>query len=232
MSVVLKPPPAALVPVTDPPGASFPVRRIYCVGRNYVEHAIEMGHTGREAPFFFLKPADAVLADPQGHAVRMNYPSQTKSLHHEVELVVAIGQGGKDIDPKRALEHVWGYAVGIDMTRRDLQNESKKLGRPWCTGKGFDQSAPISAIKPAAQCQLTDDTRITLEVNGSVRQDSRIGKLIWSVPEIISHVSTFWQLAPGDLIFTGTPEGVNAVERGDILTAEVEGIGRLRVQID
>jgi fumarylpyruvate hydrolase len=232
MSVVLNPPPAAVVPVTEPAGGLFPVRRIYCVGRNYVEHAIEMGHTGREAPFFFLKPADAVLADPQGHTLRMNYPSQTKSLHHEVELVVAIGKGGANIDPLRALDHVWGYAVGIDMTRRDLQNESKKLGRPWCTGKGFDQSAPIGAIKPAAACHLTPDTRITLEVNGSVRQDSRIGKLIWSVPEIISHVSTFWQLAPGDLISTGTPEGVNAVERGDILTAEVEGVGRLRVQID
>lgn len=232
MNLVIKPVPPATVPVTDPPGGSFPVRRIYCVGRNYVEHAIEMGHTGREAPFFFLKPADTVLADAQGHAVRMNYPSQTKSLHHEVELVVAIGTGGKDIAPEKALDHVWGYGVGLDMTRRDLQGESKKLGRPWCTGKGFDQSAPISAIKPAAQCRLTADTRISLEVNGSMRQDSTIGKLIWSVPEIIAHVSTFWALAPGDLIFTGTPEGVNAVERGDILTAEVEGVGRLRVQID
>ena len=216
-------------------GASFPVRRIYCVGRNYAEHAIEMGHSGREAPFFFMKPADAVLPLEGGELPpvgTMYYPSLTKSLHHEVELVVALGKGGRNIQAENALEHVWGYAVGIDMTRRDLQNEMKKQGRPWSIAKGFEQSAPISPIKPAAQCEITADTRISLEVNGSLRQDSVIGKMIWSVSEIIAHLSTAWTLAPGDLIFTGTPEGVNAVERGDTLTARVDGVGALRLRID
>jgi len=216
-------------------GALFPVRRIYCVGRNYAEHAIEMGHTGREAPFFFMKPADAVLPLEGGELPpvgTMYYPSLTKSLHHEVELVVALGKGGRNIQPENALEHVWGYAVGIDMTRRDLQNEMKKQGRPWSIAKGFEQSAPISPIKPAALCEITAGTRITLDVNGSLRQDSVLGKMIWSVSEIIAHLSTAWTLAPGDLIFTGTPEGVNAVVRGDMLTARVDGVGALRLRID
>src|SRR5258706_8308123 len=163
MSYVIPTPPIASVRVAGS-DALFPVRRIYCVGRNYVEHAIEMGHTGREAPFFFMKPADAVLA-LEGGAMppvgTMYYPSLTKSLHHEVELVVAIGKGGRNIQAASALEHVWGYAVGIDMTRRDLQNDAKKQGRPWCVSKGFDHSAPISPIRPAAQCRIEPDTRIT-----------------------------------------------------------------------
>jgi fumarylpyruvate hydrolase len=234
MSYVIPTPPIASVRVAGS-DALFPVRRIYCVGRNYVEHAIEMGHSGREAPFFFMKPADAVLP-LEGGAMppvgTMFYPSLTKSLHHEVELVVAIGKGGRNIQAVNALEHVWGYAVGIDMTRRDLQAEAKKLGRPWDIGKGFEQSAPISPVKPKAQCEIGPDTRISLDVNGSLRQDSTLGKLIWSVPEIIEHLSKAWELAPGDLIFTGTPEGVNAVGRGDLLTAKVDGVGALRVRID
>ena len=211
--------------------ARFPVRRVICVGRNYVEHAIEMGHSGREAPFFFLKPADAVLPVAAGEVGRMHYPSATTSLHHEVELVVAIGRGGRDVPVERALDHVWGYAVGLDMTRRDLQGEAKKLGRPWCTGKGFEESAPIGEIVAKAESKVGPDTPIVLEVNGAVRQKSTIGKLIWNVPEIIAAVSTLWDLAPGDLIFTGTPEGVNAVGVGDRLDARVEGVGRLQVEV-
>jgi fumarylpyruvate hydrolase len=211
--------------------AAFPVHRIYCVGRNYVEHAIEMGHTGREAPFFFMKPADAVLPVAQGTLGRMRYPTLTKSLHHELELVVAIGTGGRDIPAARALEHVWGYAVGLDMTRRDLQGDAKKLGRPWDIGKGFDESAPIGALRRAEECKLDAATPITLTVNGQPRQSSTLGKLIWSVPEIIEHLSKAWTLAPGDLIYTGTPEGVAAVEVGDVLSARVEGVGTLELQI-
>jgi fumarylpyruvate hydrolase len=169
-----------------------------------------------------------LLAGADG-AVRMRYPSLTKSLHHEVELVVAIGKGGRDIRAADAMAHVWGYGVGIDMTRRDLQGEAKKQGRPWDTGKGFEESAPVSALVPAASCRVGPDTRIMLEVNGVRRQDSTIAKLIWNIPEIIEHLSTAWTLAPGDLIFSGTPEGVAAVEVGDVLDCAVEGVGRLRV---
>jgi fumarylpyruvate hydrolase len=229
MTYVLPAPAVAAVPVAGAvPGALFPVHRIYCVGRNYVEHAKEMGFTGREPPFFFMKPADAVLCGA-GDKVSMHYPGLTSNLHFEVELVVAIGQGGRNIAAADALAHVWGYGVGIDMTRRDLQNEAKKTGRPWCIGKGFDEAAPISALVPAAQCALGEDTRITLAVNGTTRQDSTLGKLIWSVPEIIAHLSTAWTLAPGDLIFSGTPEGVNSVVVGDVMTASVAGVGALQV---
>ncbi|MDQ2928053.1 MAG: fumarylacetoacetate hydrolase family protein, partial [Pseudomonadota bacterium] len=215
MSHVFAPPAIASVPVAGTAGESFPVHRIYCVGRNYVEHAKEMGFTGREPPFFFLKPADAVLFVAEGQAGRMTYPSLTKSLHHEVELVVAIGTGGSDIKAADAMKHIWGYAVGLDMTRRDLQGEAKKLGRPWDIGKGFDHSAPIGPVRRAAECKVGSDTKISLEVNGTVRQQSTIGKLIWSVAEIIEHLSAAWELAPGDLIFSGTPEGVAAVVAGD-----------------
>jgi fumarylpyruvate hydrolase len=232
MSFVLPLPPVAAVPVVGgEPGELFAVRRIYCVGRNYVEHAIEMGHTGREAPFFFLKPADTVVPVHEGTVGRMHYPGLTKSLHHEVELVVAIGTGGRNIAAADAHKHVWGYAVGLDMTRRDLQNESKKLGRPWCTGKGFDESAPIGPLRRVADCSLNADSKIVLDVNGAPRQSSVIGKLIWSVPEIIEHLSTAWELAPGDLIFTGTPEGVAAVVQGDTLSAHIDGVGSLQVLI-
>ena len=232
MTFVFTPPVAAAVPVQGGAAtALFPVHRIYCVGRNYVEHAIEMGHSGREAPFFFMKPADAVLPVAEGTVGAMRYPSMTANLHHELELVVAIGQGGRDIPAAKALSHVWGYAIGLDMTRRDLQNEAKKLGRPWCIGKGFDESAPIGPIKRAEECSLSADTKITLEVNGNPRQASTLGKLIWSVSEIIEHLSKAWELQPGDLIFTGTPEGVAAVEVGDTLRASLDGVGTLEVQV-
>ena len=231
MNYVLPPAAMASVPVAGSADAAFAVHRIYCVGRNYVEHAVEMGFTGREAPFFFLKPADAVLPVAEGSVGRMRYPSLTKSLHHEVELVVAIGKGGRDIAAADAQAHIWGYAVGLDMTRRDLQGEAKKLGRPWDIGKGFDQSAPIGLLRKAADCKVSAATKITLEVNGKVRQTSEIGKLIWNIGEIIQHLSAAWELAPGDLIFTGTPEGVAAVEPGDTLSATVEGVGSLQVQI-
>ena len=232
MNHVLTPPATPVVPVVGGAAdAVFPVHRIYCVGRNYVEHAVEMGFTGREPPFFFLKPADAVLPVAEGSVGRMRYPSLTKSLHHEVELVVAIGKGGRDIKAADAMKHVWGYAVGLDMTRRDLQGEAKKLGRPWDIGKGFDESAPIGPLRRAADCKVDATTKITLEVNGKVRQTSEIGKLIWNIGEIIEYLSAAWELAPGDLIYTGTPEGVAAVEPGDTLAARVDGVGSLRLQI-
>jgi fumarylpyruvate hydrolase len=209
----------------------FPVNRIYCVGRNYVEHAIEMGHSGREAPFFFMKPADAVLPIAEGVVGKMHYPTLSKSLHHELELVVAIGKGGRDIPAAQAMQHVWGYAVGLDMTRRDLQADAKKLGRPWDIAKGFDESAPIGPVKRAADCRIDANSVIALEVNGKPRQASTLGKLIWSVAEVIEHISKAWELAPGDLIFSGTPEGVAAVEVGDTLSGRVDGVGTLQVQM-
>jgi fumarylpyruvate hydrolase len=232
MNYVLAPAPTAAVPVSGgAPDAMFAVHRIYCVGRNYVEHAKEMGFTGREPPFFFLKPADAIVPIAEGTVGRMRYPTLTKDLHHEVELVVAIGKGGRNIKAADALSHVWGYAVGLDMTRRDLQGEAKKLGRPWDIGKGFEQSAPIGPIKKAADCKVGAETAITLEVNGKMRQTSTIGKLIWNIGEIIEHLSAAWDLAPGDLIFSGTPEGVAAVVAGDTLSARVDGVGTLQVKV-
>jgi fumarylpyruvate hydrolase len=232
MSHVITAAPVPAVPVSGAaPGATFPVRRIYCVGRNYVEHAKEMGFTGREPPFFFLKPGDAIVPVSEGTTGRMRYPSLTKDLHHEIELVVAIGTAGRDIKAADAMRHVWGYGVGLDMTRRDLQGEAKKQGRPWCSGKGFDESAPIGPVRPAALCNVGADTRIELKVNGTLRQHSVIGKLIWNIPEIIEQLSGLWELAPGDLIFTGTPEGVAAVVTGDTLSAKVDGVGSLQVQL-
>jgi fumarylpyruvate hydrolase len=209
----------------------FPVHRIYCVGRNYVEHAKEMGFTGREPPFFFLKPADALVVVPQGQTGTMAYPPLTQSFHHEIELVVAIGVGGKNIAAADAAHHIAGYAVGLDMTRRDLQNEMKKLGRPWCIGKAFDQSAPMGPITPAALVPVIAEAEIYVQVNGQDRQRSHIDKLIWNVAETIEHLSAAWELQPGDLIFTGTPEGVAAVVRGDTLVGGITGLGTLSVQV-
>lgn len=209
----------------------FPVRRIYCVGRNYVAHAQEMGFTGREPPFFFLKPADAIVPVAQGETGTIAYPSLTNDLHHEIELVAAIGAGGRDIKAADAHKHIFGYAVGLDMTRRDLQGEQKKLGRPWCIGKGFDQSAPIGPITPAAQAGDVSKAEIWLQVNGKDRQRSDVTKLIWNIGETIEHLSAAWELQPGDLVFTGTPEGVAAVVRGDVLTGGVGGLGTLSVRV-
>ena len=230
MRFVLPPPVQASVPVVGH-SERFPVHRIYCVGRNYAEHAKEMGFTGREAPFFFMKPADAVLPVPAGQTVDMPYPTLTDNLHHEIELVVAIGKGGKDIPVAQALEHIYGYAVGLDMTRRDLQGEMKKQGRPWCIGKGFDQSAPIGPITPKAQAGDVESAEIWLQVNGQDRQRSTVSKLIWNIAETIEHLSAAWELQPGDLIYSGTPEGVNAVVAGDKLVGGVAGLESLTIQI-
>ncbi|MFZ7311462.1 fumarylacetoacetate hydrolase family protein [Comamonas jiangduensis] len=230
MRFVLPPPVQASVPVVGH-SERFPVHRIYCVGRNYAEHAKEMGFTGREAPFFFMKPADAVLCADEGAALSMPYPSLTNNLHHEIELVVAIGKGGKHIPAAQAMEHIWGYAVGLDMTRRDLQNDMKKQGRPWCIGKAFEASAPISAITPAAQAGDVQNAEIWLQVNGQDRQRSNVNQLIWNIAETIEHLSNAWELQPGDLIMTGTPEGVGAVQTGDVLEGGISGLGTLRVNI-
>jgi fumarylpyruvate hydrolase len=230
MSYVIALPPVASVPV-HARGERFPVRRIYCVGRNYAEHAIEMGGSGREAPFFFMKPADAVLAVAADETGTLPYPSLTRELHHEVELVAAIGQGGRDIPAARALEHVWGYAAGLDMTRRDLQAQLKKAGRPWSIAKGFEASAPIGALMPAAQVPGVHSATIELTVNGLTRQTGRTDSMIWSLAEVIEHLSAAWTLAPGDLIYTGTPAGVAAVVAGDVLEARVAGLDPLRVRI-
>jgi fumarylpyruvate hydrolase len=230
MQFAIPPQPAAVVPVAGRDEV-FPVHRIYCVGRNYVEHAKEMGHTGREAPFFFLKPADTVLPVPHGTTGEMPYPSMTNDLHHEIELVVAIGKGGKNIAAADAMQHIWGYAVGLDMTRRDLQAEAKKLGRPWCTGKGFDFSAPIAPIHPITETGPINQGAIYLNVNGVARQKSDIEKLIWNVAETIEHLSKYFELQPGDLIFTGTPEGVAAVKQGDLLEGGIAGLGELRFKV-
>ncbi|MBI1208898.1 MAG: FAA hydrolase family protein [Azospirillum sp.] len=206
----------------------FPVRRIYCVGRNYAAHAREMGaDPTREPPFFFMKPADAVVAD--GGTVP--YPPGTSNLHHEIELVVALGSGGRDIPESEALEHVLGYAVGLDMTRRDLQNAAKKVGQPWDMSKGFDNSAPCSAIRPATSIGHPRSGTIALSVNGAVRQTGDIGDLIWSVPETIAYLSRLVELAAGDLIYTGTPEGVGPVSPGDRLEGYVETVGEIAVTI-
>lgn len=209
----------------------FPVRRVYCVGRNYEEHAKEMGFTGREPPFFFLKPADAVVPVEAGATGSIAYPPLTKNLHHEIELVVAIGTGGNNIKAADAHKHIFGYAVGLDMTRRDLQNEMKKQGRPWCIGKAFDQSAPIGPITPVAAAGDVANAEIYVQVNGADRQRSNVAKLIWNIGETIEHLSAAWELQPGDLIYTGTPEGVAAVVAGDTLVGGVAGLGTLTVKV-
>lgn len=205
----------------------FPIRRIFCVGRNYEAHAKEMGADTREPPFFFTKPADAALDTP----CTIAYPKLTEDLHHEIELIIAIGKGGSEIAEEDVMDHVWGASVGLDLTRRDLQGVAKKMGRPWDWGKAFDQSAPIAAIKPIADVPSVEQGRIWLAVNGEVRQDADIADLIWSVREHIATLSQAVTLAPGDLVMTGTPAGVGAVVPGDVITGGVEGIGELQVTI-
>lgn len=230
LSYVFPPPSVTSVPVRGRP-ERFPVHRIYCVGRNYEEHAKEMGFTGREPPFFFLKPADALVPVNDGETGNLPYPTLTQNFQHEIELVVAIGTGGAQIRAADAQRHIFGYAVGLDMTRRDLQNDMKKQGRPWDIGKGFDASAPIGPITPLDQAGDMAAADIWLQVNGSDRQRSQIAKLIWSIGEIIAHLSAAWTLQPGDLIYTGTPEGVAAVSRGDLLVGGVSALGDLRVRV-
>ena len=204
----------------------FPVGRIYCVGRNYADHAREMGHDpDREPPLFFMKPANAVVQNDSTIA----YPMGTKDCHHDIELVVAIGSGGRNIAVEKALEHVWGYGLGLDMTRRDLQGEAKKMGRPWEMGKSFDESAPITALKPAAEIGHPAKGAIWLKINGEVRQSGDLAMQIWNVQEQISYLSNLVTLEPGDLIMTGTPAGVGPVKNGDKLEGHADGVGDLRI---
>jgi fumarylpyruvate hydrolase len=203
----------------------FPVARVFCVGRNYAEHAIEMGHDpDREPPFFFMKPADAVV--PPG---RLPFPTQTQDLHYEVELVVALGEGGREIAVEDALDHVFGYAVGLDMTRRDMQAVAKKAGRPWDMAKGFDQSAPTGPIRAAEEIGHPERGAVRLRVNGELRQEGDLDQQIWKVPETISYLSTLVALRAGDLIMTGTPKGVGRAEPGDHLHGHIEGVGDVTV---
>ena len=229
MSFVFAPAPTVSVPVVG--GGSFPVHRVYCVGRNYADHAVEMGFTGREPPFFFLKPADTVVVVPAGETGVIDYPTLTANFHHEIELVVAIGTGGRDIKAADAAKHIWGYAVGLDMTRRDLQADMKKQGRPWCIGKAFEQSAPIGPIVPIGQTGELTSGAISLSVNGKLRQSGDLKDLIWSVNETIEVLSQAWTLQPGDLIYTGTPAGVAAVVAGDMMEGRVAGLPDLRVAV-
>jgi fumarylpyruvate hydrolase len=206
----------------------FPVRRIYCVGQNYAAHSREMGgDPDREPPFYFMKPADSVVES----GATIAYPPRTNDLHHEIELVIAIGKGGNNIDVSRAQEYVFGYAVGIDLTRRDLQNQAKQKRRPWDTGKGFEHAAPVSAIHKIEEVGHPARGRIWLAVNGDVRQDGNVGDMIWNVPEIIAELSTLFRLAPGDLIFTGTPAGVGAVSSGDHIAGGVDGVDEISIEI-
>jgi fumarylpyruvate hydrolase len=230
MSFAIPPLPPVTLPVvgTD---ALFSVHRIYCVGRNYVEHAIEMGATGREPPFFFMKPADAVLPVPYGEVIALPYPAMTADFQYELELVVAIGMGGDNIAAADAMQHVWGYAIGLDMTRRDLQAEAKSLRRPWDTGKAFEHSAPIGPIHPAAEVGIVGARMIELRVNGALRQHSTVDKLIWSIEEMIEYLSRYFTLQAGDLILTGTPAGVAAVMPGDLMQGSIEGLGTLQLKV-
>ena len=223
-ALVFDPPSPTTVPV-EGQDASFPVRRILCVGRNYAAHRREMGGDDRDPPFFFAKPADAIV--PPGRDVA--YPPRTHNLHHEIELVVALGKGGADVPVDRALELVFGYAVGVDMTRRDLQAAARDKGQPWDSSKGFDASAPISAIRPWSG--PAPQGRIWLSVNGDSRQDAVVADMIWATDEIIAEASKLWTLAPGDLIYTGTPEGVGPLVKGDSVEGGVDGVGQLAFRI-
>jgi fumarylpyruvate hydrolase len=207
--------------------AAFPVRRVYCIGRNYAAHAIEMGHDpDREPPFFFQKNPDNLE-----FSGKFPYPSRTSDVHHEIEMVVALAEGGVDIPVERALEHVFGYAVGLDMTRRDLQGIAKEMGRPWEIGKAFEHSAPMGPIVRAAEIGHPSEGRVVLAVNGVVRQEGNLDQMIWKVPEMIAYLSEYFALAAGDIIMTGTPSGVGPVVRGDVLKAHVEGVGEVTVEV-
>lgn len=228
MDYVIPAPKPVTVPV-EGSSSTYPVRRIFCVGRNYAEHAVEMGHDpDREPPFFFTKPADAIV--PTGSV--LPFPSATEDLHHEIELVVALSRGGADIAVEEALDHVYGYAVGLDMTRRDLQAQAKKMGRPWDMAKGFDSSAPMTALRPATEIGHPGEGAIWLRVNGELRQEGDLAQQIWKVPETIAYLSTLVELQPGDLIMTGTPKGVGRVDRGDRLEGHIDGIGDVAVSYE
>lgn len=227
MTYVFPPPATVSLPVAGS-DERFPVRRIFCVGRNYAEHAREMGKDpDRDPPFFFTKPADAVVEDGQ----TVPYPPQTANFHYEAELVVAIGRGGSDISPEQALDHVWGYAIGNDLTRRDLQLAARESGRPWDWGKAFDRSAVIGPIHPVTAVGHLGTGAIALSVNGEVRQSADLADLIWSVPEIVSILSQSMEIRPGDLVMTGTPAGVGALVPGDVCRVTIEGLGEITTTI-
>jgi fumarylpyruvate hydrolase len=231
MSYVVKAPEVVGVPVVGTTD-QFPVRRVYCVGRNYAAHAREMGFDpDREPPFFFCKPADSVKPVAYGDTLELPYPSETKNYHYEIELVAAIGKAGSNISEANALSHVWGYAVGLDMTRRDLQMKMREMGRPWEIGKAFDNSAPIGPMHPANTVSGLEQAEIALKVNGEFKQTSAINKLIWNVAETISFLSRYFHLEEGDLIYTGTPEGVGPVVKGDLMEGSVEGLGTIAVKV-
>ncbi len=211
--------------------ALFPVRRVYCVGRNYVEHAKEMGHSGREAPFFFAKPANSLVQILENREGIIQYPSRTQDLHHELELVVALGSGGSHLSVEQATETIWGYAVGVDLTRRDLQAAAKEKGRPWDVAKGFDQAAPIGLLYPRSQTGLLTKGLMYLDVNGNRRQQGDLSQMIWSVAECIAELSTYFELKAGDLLMTGTPAGVGALQPGDHVLGTIEGLGQLSFRI-
>jgi fumarylpyruvate hydrolase len=228
MTDYVLPPPAVPSVAVSGTAARFPVRRIICVGRNYAAHAREMGRDpDREPPFFFLKPADTVVDD----GATVPYPPETENFHYEIELIVAIGTAGTNIPVERALDHVFGYGVGIDLTRRDLQLAAREQGRPWDWGKGFDLSAPIAPLHPVSEVGHPTAGRIWIAVDGQVKQDSDIAKLIWPVPDIISIASRSMELQPGDLIMTGTPEGVGPVRRGEVMTGGIDGLGEIRIAV-
>jgi len=223
---VITPPGIPTLPV-EGSDKLFPIHRIYCVGRNYAEHAIEMGHDpDKEPPFFFQKNPDNVITDGT-----FPYPDKSKDVHYELEMLVAIGKGGVNIPVEKAMEHVWGYGIGLDMTRRDLQGEAKKLGRPWEVGKAFEASAPCSALVPATKIGHPTDGKVWLNVNGTPRQLGDLNQMIWKVPEMISYLSGLFALQPGDVIMSGTPAGVGAIVRGDLLEGGVDGVGTLTVKV-
>jgi fumarylpyruvate hydrolase len=210
----------------------FAVRRVYCVGRNYAAHAREMGFDpDREPPFFFCKPADAIVPVDSGETLELTYPSQTQNYHYEAELVAVIGKGGSDIAVEQALDHVWGYAVGLDMTRRDLQMKMREMGRPWEIGKAFDRSAPLGPIHPASAVGHFENGAVWLTVNGVTKQKSDVSHLIWSVAETVADLSKYFRLEAGDVIYTGTPEGVGAVKAGDVIAVGVERLGEVKVRV-
>jgi fumarylpyruvate hydrolase len=225
-SYVIPPPPQAALPIRGS-DQLFPVHRIYCIGRNYAEHAREMGHDpNKEPPFFFLKNPDNLRVDG-----RFPYPAGTKDVHFEIEMIVALKSGGTNIKPDAALDHVWGYGVGLDMTRRDLQGEAKKLGRPWEVGKAFEHSAPATPLVPASSIGHPSKGAIWLEVNGTKRQSSDLSMMIWSVPQQIAILSTLFEMRAGDIIMSGTPAGVGAIVKGDRMKGHVEGVGTLDVEV-
>jgi fumarylpyruvate hydrolase len=222
---VIPEPPRPTLPVVG--GGRYPVRRVYCIGRNYADHAIEMGHDpNREPPFFFQKNPENM--DPSG---QFPYPGMSSDVHHELELVVALKSGGRDIRPGDALEHVYGYAIGLDMTRRDLQGQMKKMGRPWEIGKAFERSAPVGPLHPVSEVGHPDHGHLTLSVNGAIRQDGDLNQMIWKLPEMIAHLSQYYDIAAGDLIMTGTPAGVAAVAPGDVMIGRIAGLGEITVTV-